>query len=447
MDYKIFNTLSKFNSDTNNGQDLKCGILYFVKENNSSHFRTNNIDGSDTIYNALTPTGDIEITENGDEIDISQYATATVDVPIPEGYIIPTGDIEITENGEEINVREYETATVNVGGGARVLEGVELSSVTGATGEFDGKKYFETVTIPNGHTSIGSTAFSNCTSLTSVTIPDSVTSIGDGAFSNCTSLTSVTIPDSVTSIGNNALYGCSSLASITIPDSVTSIGNNAFSNCRSLNKLTINDLSSWCGVTLYSQNSHPLNAFGDLYLNDVKITDLAIPNTVTEIKNYTFKNCSFASITIPDSVTSIGNNAFSNCRSLTSVAIGNGVTSIGNGAFQHCRRDITVNVPDSVTTIGSDAFADAFTTVIVGTGITSIGGNAFQVINSTGAIRIASVTVKATTPPTITSNTFNVTSSALPRYPIYVPAESVEAYKTATNWSNYASRIQPIPSE
>ena len=424
MDYKIFNTLSKFNSDTNNGQDLKCGILYFVKENNSSHFRTNNIDGSDTIYNALTPTGDIEITENGDEIDISQYATATVDVPIPEGYIIPTGDIEITENGEEINVREYETATVNVGGGARVLEGVELSSVTGATGEFDGKKYFETVTIPNGHTSIGSTA-----------------------FSNCTSLTSVTIPDSVTSIGNNALYGCSSLASITIPDSVTSIGNNAFSNCRSLNKLTINDLSSWCGVTLYSQNSHPLNAFGDLYLNDVKITDLAIPNTVTEIKNYTFKNCSFASITIPDSVTSIGNNAFSNCRSLTSVAIGNGVTSIGNGAFQHCRRDITVNVPDSVTTIGSDAFADAFTTVIVGTGITSIGGNAFQVINSTGAIRIASVTVKATTPPTITSNTFNVTSSALPRYPIYVPAESVEAYKTATNWSNYASRIQPIPSE
>jgi len=439
--------LSKFNSDTNNGQDLKCGILYFVKENNSSHFRTNNIDGSDTIYNALTPTGDIEITENGDEIDISQYATATVDVPIPEGYIIPTGDIEITENGEEINVREYETATVNVGGGARVLEGVELSSVTGATGEFDGKKYFETVTIPNGHTSIGSTAFSNCTSLTSVTIPDSVTSIGDGAFSNCTSLTSVTIPDSVTSIGNNALYGCSSLASITIPDSVTSIGNNAFSNCRSLNKLTINDLSSWCGVTLYSQNSHPLNAFGDLYLNDVKITDLAIPNTVTEIKNYTFKNCSFASITIPDSVTSIGNNAFSNCRSLTSVAIGNGVTSIGNGAFQHCRRDITVNVPDSVTTIGSDAFADAFTTVIVGTGITSIGGNAFQVINSTGAIRIASVTVKATTPPTITSNTFNVTSSALPRYPIYVPAESVEAYKTATNWSNYASRIQPIPSE
>jgi len=424
MDYKIFNTLSKFNSDTNNGQDLKCGILYFVKENNSSHFRTNNIDGSDTIYNALTPTGDIEITENGDEIDISQYATATVDVPIPEGYIIPTGDIEITENGEEINVREYETATVNVGGGARVLEGVELSSVTGATGEFDGKKYFETVTIPNGHTSIGSTA-----------------------FSNCTSLTSVTIPDSVTSIGNNALYGCTSLTSVTIPDSVTSIGDGAFSNCRSLNKLTINDLSSWCGVTLYSQNSHPLNAFGDLYLNDVKITDLAIPNTVTEIKNYTFKNCSFASITIPDSVTSIGNNAFSNCRSLTSVAIGNGVTSIGNGAFQHCRRDITVNVPDSVTTIGSDAFADAFTTVIVGTGITSIGGNAFQVINSTGAIRIASVTVKATTPPTITSNTFNVTSSALPRYPIYVPAESVEAYKTATNWSNYASRIQPIPSE
>ncbi|MFR6424692.1 MAG: leucine-rich repeat domain-containing protein [Oscillospiraceae bacterium] len=77
-------------------------------------------------------------------------------------------------------------------------------------------------------TSIGGSAFDNCTSLTSVTIPDSVTSIGWYAFDGCTSLTSVTIPDSVTSIGRYAFDGCTSLTSVTIPDSVTSIGDGAF---------------------------------------------------------------------------------------------------------------------------------------------------------------------------------------------------------------------------
>ena len=83
-------------------------------------------------------------------------------------------------------------------------------------------------------TSIGGSAFYDCTSLTSITIPDSVTSIGNLAFRECTSLTSVTIPDSVTSIGDDAFRDCTSLASVTIPDRVTSIGRSAFEGCTSL---------------------------------------------------------------------------------------------------------------------------------------------------------------------------------------------------------------------
>ena len=82
--------------------------------------------------------------------------------------------------------------------------------------------------IPNSVTSIGYSAFSGCTGLTSVTIPNSVTSIGRAAFSYCSGLTSVTIPNSVTSIGEFAFYGCSGLTSVTIPNSVTSIGEEAF---------------------------------------------------------------------------------------------------------------------------------------------------------------------------------------------------------------------------
>ena len=85
-----------------------------------------------------------------------------------------------------------------------------------------------------GVTSIGNSAFINCTGLTSVTIPNSVTDIGSSAFGYCTGLTSFTIPDNVTSIGNSAFQGCNSLTSVTIGNGVTSIGNQTFQNCSNL---------------------------------------------------------------------------------------------------------------------------------------------------------------------------------------------------------------------
>ena len=100
--------------------------------------------------------------------------------------------------------------------------------------------------IPDGVTSIGSSAFSRCAGLTSVTIPSGVTSIGSSAFSGCIGLTSVTIPGSVTSIGSSAFSVCTGLASVTIPSSVTSIGQYAFDGCKSLANAFFSDTSGWC---------------------------------------------------------------------------------------------------------------------------------------------------------------------------------------------------------
>ena len=92
----------------------------------------------------------------------------------------------------------------------------------------------KTVVLQPGVTSIGDSAFYDCTSLESVTIPDGVLSIGDSAFRGCFALTSITIPDGVTSIPPSAFATCLALTSVMIPDSVTSIDAGAFSYCTAL---------------------------------------------------------------------------------------------------------------------------------------------------------------------------------------------------------------------
>ena len=161
---------------------------------------------------------------------------------------------------------------------------------------------------------------------------------------------------------------------------------------------------------------------------------------VTCIGEYAFYYCSnLASIEIPNGVTSIGGHALQKCTSLTSVTIPNGVTSIGSYTFNDCTSLTSITIPNGVTSIGGSAFQSctSLTSITISNSVTSIGDAAFY-----NCQRLASVTVKATTPPTLGNNVFYVTHANLA---IYVPAESVDAYKAA--WSNYADKIQAIPSD
>ena len=103
------------------------------------------------------------------------------------------------------------------------------------------------VTIEDGVTHIGNSAFAMCNSLTLVTIGNAVTSIGDFAFLDCDALLGVTIPNGVKSIGNDAFSCCSSLFSMTIPDSVTTIKGTAFSACTSLTSVTLGNGVAFIG--------------------------------------------------------------------------------------------------------------------------------------------------------------------------------------------------------
>ena len=414
----------------------------------------------------------------GDSItSIGKYAfygcTSLTSITIPDS---------VTEIGKQafsgcISLHSFYGKYASNNGRCLIIDGVLNSFAPAGLTEY---------TIPDSVTSIGSSAFYGCTSLTSITIPDSVTSIGQEAFYGCTSLTSITIPDSVVSIGYKAFYNCKSLISITIPDSVTSIGSEAFYDCSSLTSITIPDSVTSIG--------------SEAFYGCTSLISITIPDSVTSIRDYAFDGCtSLASVTIGNGVTSIRDYAFDGCTSLASVTIGNGVTSIGYRAFYNCKSLTSISIPDSVTSIGSSAFGgcislhsfygkyasndgrclivddtlnsfapaglteytipDSVTSigyyafdgctslasVTIGNGVTSIGQRAFHNCTS-----LTSVYCEATTPPTGGGYMFSY--YAYYKYwpigcTIYVPTESVDAYKAASYWSDYADYIEPYEFE
>ncbi|MBQ6863816.1 MAG: leucine-rich repeat protein [Clostridia bacterium] len=212
----------------------------------------------------------------------------------------------------------------------------------------------------------------------------------DSSWYKNTAIKKVVLENGVTSIGNYAFEDCTSLTSVTIPDSVTSIGGDAFWDCTSLTAVHISDLAKWCNID-FGYSANPLYYARNLYLNGTLVTDLVIPDSVTEVKDYAFYWCeSLTSVTIPDSVTSIGDRAFAFCESLTSVTIGDSVTSIGDYAFYGCESLTSVTIPDSVTSIGDGAFGEctSLTSVTIPDSVTSIGYRAFEDCTSLTSVTI-----------------------------------------------------------
>ena len=240
-------------------------------------------------------------------------------------------------------------------------------------------------TIPDSVTTIDDWAFAYCTSLTSVTIPDSVKTISDWAFADCTSLTSITIPDSVTTIAEDAFSECESLTSVAIGSGVTTIGEgmfsaSAFDECVNLASITVSANNQY-----YSSNSDGV-LFNKEKTTLVQYpmgktrTNYTIPDGVTTIGCYAFKNCdNLTSVTISDSVTTIDDHVFEDCDNLASVTIGNSVTTINRYVFYSCDSLTSITIPDNVTTIGDGVFSYCYNleNVTIGNNVTSIGAEAF----------------------------------------------------------------------
>ncbi len=204
-----------------------------------------------------------------------------------------------------------------------------------------------------------------------VTVPDTlggypVTNIGDYSFSECSNIISIIFENTVTDIGVHVFSGCCSLENIAIPDSVISIGENYFNDCSLLKKIEISEnnkiySSDECGA-LFNKDKTQLIKYP---IGNTR-TQYEIPNGVTSIAKYAFRECnSLENIKIPYSLTSISDYAFYECYSLASVTIPDNVTSIGTGAFAYCTSLENITIPDGVILIGEGAFVESGITAIV----------------------------------------------------------------------------------
>ena len=216
-------------------------------------------------------------------------------------------------------------------------------------------------------------------------------------------LIDVKLPQGVTGLRTGAFRNCLFLPSITLPEELTIIRDFTFYGCEAL-------------------------------------TSIDIPDEVTSIGESAFERCSsLTSIILPEGLQSIGYFAFQNCTSITSVTLPASLKSIGRRAFEYCSSLTSVILPEELTTIEIEAFhgCSSLSTITLPEGLTSIREYAFENCTS-----LTTVTCLATAPPELSDDIF---SGCKALTAIYVPAGSVEAYRAATGWSDYADIIQAIP--
>lgn len=302
----------------------------------------------------------------------------------------------------------------------------------------------ETVSLPPTLTALGgSGCFNNTSSLKHLTVPRGMTTTFNMTSSG---VKTVSLPKGLTTIGYQDFKGASRLERIAVPSTCSSWYYDAFQNCVSLSSVKIPTSlvgsSSWgyfpnfqgCTNLREIKFAGPIKQLSQRFATSLLIRHVELPDGIVTINQYAFSGCTMlASVSIPDSVTLIESYAFSSCAALSSITFPETVTSIPQYVCNGCYSLKNVVFLGSVTTLGSSCFTNCYTLerFTVPATVTSIGNYAFS-----GNTSMKEYHVLPTTPPTMGSNAFqNIPANCK----IYVPAESLEAYQTASNWSTYAS--------
>lgn len=318
--------------------------------------------------------------------------------------------------------------------GCTSLKHIDLPSTltTMEKGVFRGCTALTSLEIPDGVTTFSAQMCEGCTNLTAVTLSPQTTTIGAKAFYNCSSLPAITLPETLTAIGDDAFYGCLVLKEISIPESVTTFGRRPFSLCPNLSSLS---------GKFATADHRALIADGVMVAYaDQGENGYVVPDGVTFIEDALFyERANLTSVTLPAGLTTIGVSAFAYCSGLLSITFPEGIETIDTSAFSRCTGLLSVTFPEGLTAIGYSAFSgcQSLPSVTIPSTITTLNDYTFYNCSA-----LAEVIVLPTTPPKVGSNYVLRATAATMK--VYVPAESVDAYKQAVGWNYHASRIRAI---
>ena len=270
------------------------------------------------------------------------------------------------------------------------------------TGALSDNGIITSVTIPNGVTTIGFSAFNGCIKLERIKFSSNLDTVCENAFNNTKWFnnqpnglvyvgkvaykykgdmprnTKITVKSDTVSISESAFKDCANLTAILIPSSVKHIDKYAFYNCQGLTKLNFND-----GIERIEND-----AFGSCE----KLTSVNLSETLKSIGAFAFVECKkLSEITIPQSVTSVGEYAFSGCENLASVTVSDDLPYVGGRAFEKTKW--LNSQPDGVVYIGKSAYGykgdmPKNTELSLKSGITNISGYAFYEEKNLTSVKI-----------------------------------------------------------
>lgn len=293
---------------------------------------------------------------------------------------------------------------------------------------------------------IGEKGFNGCPKVTSVQLPKSTTSIGNRAFYNISGLSQINLPEKLTTIGESAFYRCSSLKEITLPESLTSIGDRAFSRCDSIKTIKIPDSVTFLGYGAFEKC--------------IALEDIKLGNLLNTLNYSTFKNCtSLSSLTIPGNIDTLilwggfrSDALFCNCFNLKDMTIEYSINKL-EAAFRNYNGDEHTDYSTDLTfgwmDFNNDGWLEDVPSPIekfsvdreLSNDITldslrhyTIGEHIIKnQVNLSKSESLDTIISLAIVPPALDSLTANQYMNVI----VMVPAESLDAYKSAETWKNF----------
>ena len=239
---------------------------------------------------------------------------------------------------------------------------------------------------------IGYESFYKHTALANIIFPETLKRIEQSAFKGCTGLTEVIIPNGVTTIDQQAFSGCTGLTRIVLPENLTKVTNAMCGTLSNLTELVFNCRNCEDAGTDVNARTQWLRNIG----TNTDGVHVIFTDSVEHIPAYSFYN------------------GLSDLSKINKVTIGNNVKTIGDYAFGAL--NITeIELPSTIERIGNWALYSS---------------------------ALATITINATTPPIIQANTLHSNTTT-----IRIPAGTLEAYSTATNWARYADKFVELPAE